>query len=210
MNRLRIVIIIVLAIIAAGAWGTSFSLSRAAADDGNRVGQITHVETIEQTESQVPEAFVKEEYIPIIPEGVNIADLSRFDSNGYNDVYLPGKAKDGDTKGASYWEGKADDYPNILTAVFSEEQSVHAIKLLLCPLSIWSTRIQSFSVKVSYDGESFEEIIPNTDYTFDPNKGNEVVIEFDKDLSVMAISLEFTQNTGAVGAQVAEFEIYSR
>lgn len=207
MKKIRMILLIALALAAAVVWCRALTMG-SSDDTENKYGSVTVVETADRTTSEVPEAFIKEEYIPVIPDGTNIADLSRFDANGYNDVYLPGKAKDGDTKGASYWEGAADSYPNILTAVYNENVNVHAIRLLLCPLSIWGTRIQAFSVEISADGENFTELIPMTDYTFDPNKGNEVVIEFDE-VNIAAIRLNFTKNTGAVGAQVAEFEIYS-
>jgi len=206
MNKVRIGLIVLLAILAAGLWGYTFSISSKAEETA--YGEVNVVATADRTTSEIPARFVKEEYIPVIPDGVNIAEDAYFDANGYNDVYLSGKAKDGDTSGASYWEGAPDSYPNILTAVYNEEVNIHALRLLLCPLSIWGSRVQTFSVEISSDGENFTELIPSRDYTFDPNKGNEVVLEFD-DVTVKAVRLQFTQNTGAVGAQLAELEIYS-
>ncbi len=207
MKNVRIILLIVFALAAAGIWGYAIS-SKPADENSDSKGDITLVATTEQTEIETPSYFVVEEYDPIIPDGTNIADLSRFDASGYNDVYLPGKAKDGKTAGASYWEAAADSYPNTLTAIFQESFNVHAVKLMLCPLPIWGTRIQTFSIEVSEDGENFKEIVASEDYTFDPKTDNEVVVEFDE-VNMKSIRLIFTQNTGAVGAQVAEWEIYS-
>ncbi len=206
MKKIRVICLVLSGVLAAGIWGATFYLqvqSRTVT-----YGEVKIVETEDRTESTTHPAFVKEEFIPVVPDGTNIAQEARFDANGFNDVYAPGYAKDGDTSGPSYWEGAADDYPNILTAVFEETRSIHALKLLLNPQSIWGPRIQTFSVEVSEDGENFKELIPLTDYQFDPDTGNELVLEFDE-IQAMAVRLTFTGNTGAVGAQIAELEIYS-
>ncbi|MCR5255535.1 MAG: discoidin domain-containing protein [Acetatifactor sp.] len=206
MKKIVLVLVILSGIFCLASWG--YAIKTAPESLGENYGDITVVETKDQTQSEVPPYFVVEEYEPIIPEGTNIAELSRFDANGYNDVYLPGKAKDGNTDGASYWEGAVDSYPNILTAIFPETVSAHAIKVLLCPKSIWGARKQAFSIEVSVDGENFTELVASEEYFFDPRTNNEVVVEFD-DTSFTAIRLNFTSNTGATAAQVAEFEIYS-
>ncbi|MBR1929948.1 MAG: discoidin domain-containing protein [Lachnospiraceae bacterium] len=206
MKRLRGFCIIVLALAAVAVWGTTFVLQ--AQNKQSVYGEVTIVETPEQTESITPAAFVKEEFVPVIPKGTNIAQEARFDANGFNDVYPPGNAKDGETQGASYWEGVANEYPNIFTAVFEEPRQIHALKLLLCPKTIWGPRVQTFSVEVSQDGETFTELLASTDYRFDPATGNELVLEFDE-VEVEAVQLTFTGNTGATGAQIAELEIYS-
>jgi len=64
-------------------------------------------------------------------------------------------------------------------------------------------------VKISDDGENFEELIPMQQYTFDPDRNNEVVLEFDT-VETQFVQLEFTENSGSTGGQVAEFEIYSK
>ena len=69
--------------------------------------------------------------------------------------------------------------------------------------------MQTFCVQISEDGENFTELIPANDYEFNPDTANEVVIDFDE-VGCKAVQLVFTGNTGAGGAQVAEFEIYSK
>lgn len=173
----------------------------------NTSSEVLVIEAPEQTESFVHEAFVVEEYESIIPDGENVARLGKAAANGQTDVYGANKAIDGKTGGASYWEGATDDYPNIITVTLPETHSVHAIRLCLCPLTVWGPRTQTFSVLVSRDGENFEELIASAEYNFTPKKNNEVVIEFDR-TDILAARIEFTGNTGAGGAQLAEFELY--
>lgn len=206
MKKVRIILIVILAVAAVGIWGTVLILQKGA--ETVSYGEVTVVKTADRTESIVPPSMVKEEYKPIIPDGVNITGEARIDANGFNESFAPGKVKDGDTSGASYWEGEANAYPNIIAAVFQESYNIHAIKLCLCPQAIWGPRTQTFSVEISEDGETFTEFLPSADYQFDPDTGNELVLEFDP-VNVKAVQLTFTGNTGAVGAQIAELEIYS-
>lgn len=206
MKKIRIILIVILAIAAVGMWGAAIAIQKNA--ETVSLGEVTVVPTADRTESIVPPALVKEEYKPVIPDGVNIAGEARIDANNYNSSFLPGKVKDGNTAGSSYWEGAPNEFPNIISANFEEAYNIHAIKLCLCPQSVWGPRVQTFSVEISTDGENFTEFIPSAEYQFDPDTGNELVLEFDK-TSVKAVRLTFTGNTGAVGAQIAELEIYT-
>lgn len=207
MKKVNKRLLIFLAVLTAGLWCAVLVLM--IGNSKQSYGKITKVDAPEQTESEQHPLFIKEEYVPVIPEGINIAESAKVEANDYNDVYFANKVKDGNPNAQSYWEGASDAYPNILTASFKEEQSIHAVKMLLCPLSVWSTRTQTFSVEISEDGENFTEFLAEADYVFNPDKGNEVVIEFD-DITIKAIRFVFTANTGASGAQVAELELYSR
>ena len=144
----------------------------------------------------------------MIPDGENIVRDAKIEDNGYNDVYNARKVKDGNVNGLSYWEGVSNAYPNTLTAIFEEDRTIHAMKLMLCPKPIWSARTQSLSVDISTDGENFTEFMAKQDYEFTPDRNNEVVLEFDE-ITVRAVRLNFYSNTGAEGAQIAEWEIYS-
>ena len=206
MKKVRVLLMAIAAIAAVGIWGAVLILHSGAEEKA--YGEVTVIPTPDRTESTEHPLFVKEVYEPVIPDGTNIAEEAKFEANGYNDVYTPRKAKDGKTAGVSYWEGAPDAYPNILTATFEEEKSIHAIKVCLCPQSVWGARTQTFRVEISADGEDFEELIPSKDYEFNPDTANEVVLEFDT-ITCKAVQLVFTANTGASGAQVAEFEIYS-
>ena len=169
---------------------------------------LTRVEAPEQTEAMEHEAFIKEEYVSVLPQGENIAPLGKIEASSFTDVYVPNKAVDGKTNGPSYWEAAKDSYPNLLTLSLHEPSSIHAVRLCLCPLKIWGKRTQEFSVRVSADGETYEELFPGQAYEFDPDRGNEVVLEFDARQAAY-VQLEFYSNTGAEGAQVAELEVYT-
>uniref|UniRef100_UPI004057287C discoidin domain-containing protein n=1 Tax=Acetatifactor sp. TaxID=1872090 RepID=UPI004057287C len=206
MKKVRIILVIIFAVAAVGLWGAALMIQ----NDAKTVsyGEVTVVETADRTESMVPAFLVKEEYVPIVPDGVNITSVATIEVNNFNEGFPPAMVKDGKTADASYWEGAPNEYPNIISAEFEQSFNIHAIKLCLCPLSIWGPRIQTFSVEISTDGENFTEFIPSTDYQFDPDTGNEVILEFDT-TQVKAVQLTFTANTGAVGAQIAELEIYT-
>ena len=207
MNQTKKTLIVLLAVVAAILWCVILILFVG----GRKIsyGQTSVVETPDRTESSENPLFVKEIYEPVIPEGANIAADAKMTANGFNDVYTPIKVNDGKTEGQSYWEGENGAYPNILTATFKETHKIHAIKVCLCPQSVWSMRMQTFCVQISEDGENFTELIPANDYEFNPGTANEVVIDFDE-VGCKAVQLVFTGNTGAGGAQVAEFEIYSK
>lgn len=170
---------------------------------------FTLVEAIEQTESMEQESFKEEEYIPVIPEGINIAPEGNADSTAFVGVYNGRKAIDENRKGVSYWEGAEGTYPNELSVSFAEPRNIHAIKVCLNPESIWGKRIQTFSVSYLDAEGAKQELFAENHYTFDPKKGNEVVLEFEE-VEVTSVILTFTDNTGATGGQVAELEIYSK
>ena len=171
--------------------------------------QVEVVEAPQQDAPMEHPAFVKEEYESIIPDGTNIARQAKFiDASSYEDIYVPRKVVDGNLNGGSYWEGKADTYPNVLELRYEEDQTIHALKLCLCPKPIWGKRTQEFSVLVSTDGENYTELIPQAAYEFTPDRDNEVVLEFDP-VTIRGIRINFTSNTGAGGAQLAELQIYS-
>lgn len=198
--------ILLLSIVILALWGSILILWILGRTNG--YGSVEVIEAPEQTESMLHPYFVKEVYEPVIPAGTNIALDAKITANGFQDVYTPRKAADGKTEGNSYWEGENDAYPNILTATFQEAQNIHAIKVCLCPKSVWSKRTQTFGVEISKDGENYTELLPITEYLFDPDTANEVVLEFGN-TECMSMRLVFTGNSGAGGAQVAELEIYN-
>lgn len=207
MNRTKKALIVLLTVVAGILWCAVLILFIC----GRNIsyGQTSVVETPDRTESTENPLFVKEVYEPVIPDGTNIAADAKMKASGFNDAYTPIKVNDGRTEGQSYWEGENGAYPNILTATFKETHKIHAIKVCLCPQSVWSMRMQTFCVQISGDGENFTELIPAGDYEFNPDTANEVVMDFDE-VECKAVQLVFTGNTGAGGAQVAEFEIYSK
>lgn len=166
------------------------------------------VEAPEQTEAEEHPNFIVE-YVPVVLEGTNAAVDGKIKADSFVSGYPANKAIDGKTEGSSYWEGGADVYPNNLTLDLKEEKAIHAIRLCVCPQQIWGKRTQTFGVYIGNDEENLTEWIPETDYVFDPDMGNEVVLEFDP-VNTQFVRLVFTGNTGANGGQVAEFEVYTK
>lgn len=186
---------------------TSYSLwgIKAVSKESNQ--NITIVPTIDQTEPLEHPHFIKEEYIPVIPEGENIAQNGKIKSTDFEGSYTPRKAIDGNAMGISYWEGKKDTYPNYLWLDLKDEYEIHAVRVCLSPTSLWGKRTQTFSVQISDDGENYKDLVKEAAYIFAPDTNNEVVIEFES-VTTRYISLVFMDNTGSGGGQVAEFEVY--
>lgn len=169
---------------------------------------VTQIEAPEQTESVEHPDFVREEYVAEVPEGTNIAPDAKVTANANGGNYVAANAVDGDTAGASYWEGDPNNYPNTLTFTYDEAVSVHAMRLLLCPDMIWAKRTQQIEIQVSADGENYDTLVESQDYEFDPNTGNQIIVEFEA-ADVKGIQLVFHANTGATAGQAAEVELYT-
>lgn len=170
---------------------------------------LTIVSAPQQEESMVPEALEAEAYVSPVIEGENVALTGTATCSGNTAIYQATRAIDGETAAASYWEGAPHSYPCTLTVELAEARSVHTIRIRLNPDSIWGPRDQTFSVLTSSDGVDYTVTVPSASYHFDPEYGNEVIIELDQPVVAKFFSLEFTENNGANAGQVAEFEIYS-
>lgn len=169
---------------------------------------VTVISAPEQTESLEHPDFKKKEFTLVLPEGTNIALKKKAEASSFNDVYTARKATDGIALGVSYWEGKSD-YPNTLTVDLESSQKFQAIRLALSPMAIWGKRTQTIAVNISNDGENFTPLVDTKQYTFDPDTGNEVQLLFD-DTEARYVQLVFTENSGAGGGQLAEFEVYQK
>lgn len=171
--------------------------------------QVMTVAAAEQTEVVAPPALAKEEYVSEIPEGVNFALDKKVTASSFVQTYNGKRVNDGDAEKNSYWEGAPDDYPCSVTVDLGEMTVIHAFRLRLNPLALWSKRVQNIAVFISDDGETFQEFMSATDYTFDPDRGNEVILTFDE-IKTQHVKLEFYSNTGANSGQLAEIEIYGK
>jgi len=172
------------------------------------VENVTVHKAIEQTKPEVHPAFIKEEYVATLPEGTNIALGKAIVANNVNQVYTANKANDGTLDGASYWEGTGE-YPDTLTVDLENPTKINTVRLVLNPLAIWSKRTQTVAINISVDGTTFTELVGSTQYTFDPNTGNEIQIPFDE-TEAGFVQLVITENSGAIGGQIGEFEVYSK
>lgn len=171
------------------------------------LGTFTVVEAPNQTGSMESEEFRQEEYVAPVMEGENVALGTKAAANGFNDVYQARNVVDG-ARG-TYWEGSPDTSEDILTVNLKACHDIYAIVVGLNPASVWSKRTQTISFAVSTDGEEYVEIVPQTKYEFDPKTGNQIVVEFET-VAAQYVRAVFTSNSGAVGGQVAEFEVYEK
>lgn len=167
---------------------------------------LTVVTAPDQEEAQINEAFTVEEYVPPVMEGTNVAIGATVTASGFNDVYEAALCNDGARD--TYWEGAPDVSENTVTLELAESHNIHTVVLALNPAVIWAKRTQTLSISISDDGENFTDIVASADYQFDPKTGNQVVIDFDE-VSAKYVRVSVTKNTGAVGGQIAEFEVYS-
>lgn len=121
-------------------------------------------------------------------------------ANGQTQFYAGAGAADGNLN--TYWEG-AGSGQDELTLSFAQPASPLKLILRLNPSSTWGARTQTFSILGSADGQTFSEIVPSDDYTFDPAAGNSVTVDL-PGTSLLALKILFTKNSGADGAQIAE------
>jgi len=139
---------------------------------------------------------------------VNAADTSNLalgktlNASSYNQSYVATNANDNNVN--TYWEGGAGAYPATLTADLGNAQNVYKVVLKLN--ASWEARTQGISVLTSTDNITYTSKVAGS-YSFSPSSSNVVTITF-TETSARYIRLSFSSNTGAVGAQVAEYEIY--
>lgn len=171
------------------------------------LGTTTVISAPEQSRALKSKEFAQEEYVAPVIEGTNVALGACATANGFNDVYKAGNVVDGAR--ATYWEGSPNMTEDILTVDLGDTHKVYTVVLALNPAAIWSKRTQTLSLETSVDGETYTESVSKKKYEFDPKTGNQIVIEFEE-TEARYVRAVITANTGAVGGQVAEFEVYER
>lgn len=167
---------------------------------------LTVVTAPDQKEAMENDAFKEEEYVAPEIDGTNVALDGRADANGFNDVYRAPNIIDGSR--LTYWEGPQNEESQIISVDLKDSYTIHTVVVGLNPAQIWGKRTQTFKIEASDDGQNYTEVIPSTDYDFDPKTGNQVVIDIDN-VKMQYIRLTFTKNTGAVAGQIAELEVYT-
>ncbi|WP_347995038.1 discoidin domain-containing protein [uncultured Eubacterium sp.] len=167
---------------------------------------LTVVTAPDQKEAMENDAFKEEEYVAPEIDGTNVALDGRADANGFNDVYRAPNIIDGSR--LTYWEGSQNEESQIISVDLKDSYTIHTVVVGLNPAQIWGKRTQTFKIEASDDGQNYTEVIPSTDYDFDPKTGNQVVIDIDN-VKMQYIRLTFTKNTGAVAGQIAELEVYT-
>lgn len=167
---------------------------------------VTRVTVPDQTKAEVPEGFeTAEPVVPELPSGENVALNKPVESGLHTDVYVPKNVNDGNV--LTYWEGAA--FPNTMKIDLQGTYKIKKAALLLNPAAIWGPRTQTFEIQASTDGKSFTTVVPSTQYQFDPQTGNLVIIDI-PETEASYVQFIFTQNSGTFekGGQAAEICLY--
>ena len=200
------VILAVLAVIIAAALGTGIWAVKTREPEEKVNTNVTLVSAPEQTEFEVHPEWVLPEP-EVVDYGENIALGRTVSENGHTQVYHCRNINDGET--LTYWEGRADDYPNEITFDMEESVTISGARILLNPRSNWGARTQEVEIQISGDNETFTTVYPKSALSFDPHTGNYAYMEFDTPVEAWYIRFVFYANTGATGGQAAEIEIYA-
>lgn len=136
-------------------------------------------------------------------DGANLAAGRPAAASSYVHTYVPAHATDGDV--GTYWESGSGQYPATLTASLAGPAELRSVTVRLNPATVWGRRTQTFAVLGRTGSGGFTTLAERAAYTFDPASGNVVTVPVTG--TAQDVRLEFTANSGAPGAQVAEFEV---
>ncbi|MHB9862876.1 discoidin domain-containing protein [Streptomyces sp. YIM S03343] len=136
--------------------------------------------------------------------GSDLAQGKPIEASSYTFTYVAANANDGQT--STYWESASGAYPATLTTRLGANADLSQVVVKLNPDAVWSTRTQNIQVLGrDQDATAFTSLAAAKDYTFNPSSGNTVTIPVSG--AAADIQLKFTANSGAPGAQVAEFQV---
>ncbi|MCX4912226.1 discoidin domain-containing protein [Streptomyces sp. NBC_00687] len=136
--------------------------------------------------------------------GSNLAQGKPIDASSSTFTFVAANANDGST--STYWESGGGAYPATLTTKLGANADLSQVVVKLSPDSAWATRTENIQVLGrDQDATAFTSLAAAKDYSFNPASGNTVTIPVSG--SAADIQLKVTSNTGAPGAQVAEFQV---
>lgn len=135
--------------------------------------------------------------------GANLAAGKSSTSSGHADVYISSNVTDGNS--GTYWESTNNAFPQWIQVDLGSVSSIDQVALKL-PAG-WESRTQTLSVQGSTDGAGLSNLKASSSYTFDPNTGNTVTIDFPAS-SVRYVRILVTANTAWPAAQLSELEVY--
>ena len=208
-DKIKNVIIVVLAVVIVAALGVGiWAVQTRKPDEPDETvnPNVTLVQAPDQDDFEPhPEWTLSQP--EAVDYGENLALGKSVTENGHTQVYHCRNVNDEDT--LTYWEGKADDYPNELTFDMDESMMISGVRVLLNPRPNWGARKQEIEVQISCDNENFTTAYPKTTFNFDPQSGNYAYIEFDAPAECQYVKILFYSNTGAAAGQAAEIEIYA-
>ncbi|MEU7057652.1 discoidin domain-containing protein [Streptomyces sp. NPDC046197] len=136
----------------------------------------------------------------------NLAKGRPATATGSQDVYMPGKAVDGDAN--SYWESANNAFPQSWTVDLGSAQAVRRLVLKLPPSAAWGARTQTITVLGSTDGSAYSTVLGAQGYRFDPATGNTVTVPLSSGTSLRHLRLTVSANTGWPAGQLSEVEAY--
>ncbi|MEU3252329.1 CARDB domain-containing protein [Streptomyces sp. NPDC006997] len=136
-------------------------------------------------------------------EGTNLARNKPIEATSTTQNYVAAHAND-DTTG-TYWESSG--HPASLTVKLGANADVAAVVVKLNPDPVWGPRTQSLQVLGREQSASaFTSLKARADYAFSPS-GNQNTVTIPVTGRYADLRLTFFSNTGAPGAQVAEFQV---
>lgn len=148
-------------------------------------------------------------------EGAEVADIdvreavgaevaATYTASSHNDVYQASNAGDGNQ--ATYWESSNNAFPQWLRADLGASVKADRVVLKL-PTAGWGARTQTLAVQHSTDGQNFADLVPSTQYAFNPTANNAVTIQFTA-TTTRYLRLLITGNSGWPAGQISEFEVH--
>ncbi|OCT13602.1 glycosyl hydrolase [Paenibacillus pectinilyticus] len=139
-----------------------------------------------------------------VVSGSNLAVGKTITASSNTQSFVAANANDGSV--TTYWESGSGAYPATLTVSLGANASISSVAVKLNPDAAWATRTQTIEVLGKPQGGSaFTTLVASATYTFNPASGN--VVNIPVTGTVSDVQLKFTANSGAPGAQVAEFEV---
>ncbi|MFF1508540.1 CARDB domain-containing protein [Streptomyces sp. NPDC058326] len=165
------------------------------ANTGWNAAQLSEVEVYGESDQGGP--------VDPPPPGTNLARNKPIEATSTTQTYVAAHANDDNT--ATYWESAG--FPSSLTVKLGADANVTAVVVKLNPDQVWGPRTQAIQVLGrAQDASGFSSLKARADYVFSPGTGqNTVTIPVTGRYA--DLRLTFFSNTGAPGAQVAEFQV---
>jgi len=143
---------------------------------------------------------------PVAPAAdTNLAAGKPITASSHVFDFVETNANDNNT--GTYWESAGGAYPATLSVNLGAKATLSSVVVKLNPDPVWGTRTQTIEVlgRPAHSG-GYTGLVGARSYTFDPSSGaNTVTIPVSA--TAADVQLKFTANSGAPGAQVAEFQV---
>jgi hypothetical protein len=137
------------------------------------------------------------------PTGTNLARNKPIEASSHTQSYVAANANDDSV--ATYWESST--LPATLTAKLGANAEINAVKVKLNPDQAWGPRTQAIEVLGrEQSATGFTSLKARADYRFSPSSG-ENTITIPVTGRYADVQLKMSSNSGAPGAQVAEFQV---